>query len=130
MGRGWTSRPNGDRAAYYRAIQSVRESGMDLTKWLEYFAEGLAGQMREVQEKGERVIRVDVLTMKHDLSKRQGAAIGYALEHGGLKLRDYIALFPKSSRRTLQRELGSMVKKGLLIPEGATNRRHYRLGKT
>jgi len=38
-----------DRPAYYRAIQSVRAGGMDLTKWLEYFAEGLAIQMREVR---------------------------------------------------------------------------------
>ena len=29
-----------DRLAFYQAIQSVRESGMDLTAWLEYFVEG------------------------------------------------------------------------------------------
>jgi Fic family protein len=31
-----------DRAAFYRAIQSVRERDMDLTGWLEYFVFGLA----------------------------------------------------------------------------------------
>lgn len=118
-----------DRAAYYQAIQSVRASGMNLTGWLEYFTEGLAVQMREVQEKGERVIRVDVLTRKHLLSDRQRAALGYTLEHGSLNLRDYIALCPGTSRRTLQRELGGLVDKGLLVQEGATNRRHYRPGK-
>jgi Fic family protein len=119
-----------DRAEYYRAIQSVRAGGMDLTRWLEYFAEGLAVQMREVQQKAERVIRADVLARKHGLSDRQRAVLGHALEHGGLRLQDYIALCPGTSRRTLQRELGGMVEKGLLVREGATNRRYYRLGKT
>jgi len=40
-----------------------------------------------------------------------------------------MALCPKTSRRTLQRELGAMVEKGLLAREGATNRRYYRIGK-
>jgi len=30
-----------DRPAFYRAIRSVRESGMDMTGWLEYFVDGL-----------------------------------------------------------------------------------------
>ncbi|MCX6340525.1 MAG: Fic family protein [Candidatus Aureabacteria bacterium] len=118
-----------DRAAYYRAIQSVRASGMDLTKWLEYFAEGLAVQMREVQEKGERVIRADVLARKHRLSDRQRAALGHALEHGLLALQDYAALCPKANRRTLQRDLKAMVDKGLLIQEGSGPAAHYRMGK-
>lgn len=31
-----------NRAAYYRALQTVREQDLDLTVWLEYFCEGLA----------------------------------------------------------------------------------------
>lgn len=118
-----------DRAAYYQAIQGVREHGMDLTGWLEYFIKGLATQMREVQERGERVIRRDVIAQKHRLSDRQGVALGHALERGGLTIQDYENLCPGVSRRTLQRELRAMVDKGLLTPEGATNRLYYRLGK-
>lgn len=117
-----------DRSAYYQAIQSVRERDMDLTVWLEYFADGLSTQMREVQERGERTIRRDVLARKHRLSDRQTAALGYAFEHGGLTIQNLAALYPKVSRRTLQRELKAMVEKGLLAPEGATNRLYYRLG--
>ena len=116
-----------DRAAYYQAIQSVRQSGMDLTKWLEYFAEGLAVQMREVQGKGERVIKADVLTMKHRLSDRQRKAVLRALEAGGLTPQEYAELCPRASRKTLQRELRALTEKGLLVPEGATNRRYYRI---
>jgi Fic family protein len=118
-----------NRTAYYRAIQSVREQGMDLTGWLEYFTEGLATQMREVQERGEQVIRRDLLAQKHKLRERQKIASGYALEYGGLTIQDYMRLFPDVSRRTLQRELKEMVEKGLLISEGATNRLYYRLAR-
>jgi Fic family protein len=116
-----------DRTAYYRVLQSVRERDMDLSGWIEYFAVGLATQMREVQSRGERVIRRDVLTQRHRLSERQRAALGHALEHGGLTIQDYEVLYPDVSRRTLQRELRVMVEKGLLFPEGATNKLYYRL---
>jgi len=39
-----------DRPAYYGAIRSVRENDMDMTRWLEYFVEGLAAQLQEVQD--------------------------------------------------------------------------------
>ncbi len=35
-----------DRAAFYAAIQGVRDGGMDLTGWLEYFVQGLATQLQ------------------------------------------------------------------------------------
>ncbi len=116
-----------NRPAYYRALQSVRESDMDLTTWLEYFTEGLATQMREVQERGEQAIRRDVLAQEHRLSDRQKIALGYALEHGGVTIRDFEELCPDVSRRTLQRELKSMMDKGILVREGATNLLYYRL---
>ncbi|MEJ2745173.1 MAG: Fic family protein, partial [bacterium] len=116
-----------DRPAYYRAIQSVRASGLDLTKWLEYFAEGLAVQMKEVQEKGEHVIRADVLAKKHELNERQRKAVLFALEAKGLTPQQYAELCPGVSRKTLQRELKGMAEKGLLVPGGATNRRYYHL---
>lgn len=116
-----------DRPAYYRAIQSVRQSGMDLTKWLEYFVEGLAMQMKEVQEKGERVIRADILVRKHRLSDRQRAAIVYALEHGVMALQDYAVLCREANKRTLQRDLKAMVDRGLLVQEGRGPTAHYRL---
>jgi predicted HTH transcriptional regulator len=102
---------------------------MDLTKWLEYFTEGLAVQMKEVQEKGERVIRADVLTKKHRFNDRQHKAILFALEAKGLTPQQYVELCPGVSRKTLQRELKGMTERGLLVPEGATNRRYYRLGR-
>jgi Fic family protein len=116
-----------DRPAYYRAIQSVREREMDLTPWLEYFTDGLATQMHEVQTRGEQVMRCEMMVRRHRLTERQRAAVVHAIEHGGLTIQDFESLCPGVTRRTLQRELKGLVEKGLLVPEGSTTRLYYRL---
>jgi Fic family protein len=114
-----------DRTAFYTAIQGARERGMDLTGWLEYFTDGLATQMREVQERGEKVIRLDIVARKHELTDRQRLALRQAVAHEGLTLKDFADLAEGSPRRTLQRELKGLVDKGLLIPQGSTNKLRY-----
>jgi Fic family protein len=108
-----------DRATFYKAIQSVRANGMDMTGWVEFYTEGLAQQMREVTEKGERVIRRDVLVRKHGLNERQAALVEHLLAHGEIRLRDYEQLRPDVNRRTLQRDLKDLLTKGLVVEIGA-----------
>lgn len=116
-----------DRPAFYRALQSVRDSNLDITYWLEYFVEGLATQLAEVRDKGEQAIRRDVLVMKYGLSERQGRAIAYILENGSMTIKDFERPYSEANRRSLQRDLKAMIELGLLIPEGATNKLVYRL---
>ena len=116
-----------DRALFYRAIQGVRENGMDMTGWVEFYADGLATQMREVTEKGERVIRRDVLVKQHGLNKRQAAAIGCLLEHAEFTIQDFVLLCPEANRRTLQRDLKWLLDAGILTTKGATHQLVYSL---
>ena len=119
-----------DRAAFYRALQGVREHDMDLTGWFEFYTAGLATQLDEVKARGERAIRRDVLARQHALSDRQAAALGHLIEHGRLTIRDYERLCPGMNRRTLQRDLKALLEKGLLSEAGASPTdptRHYRL---
>jgi len=116
-----------DRQSFYRAIQGVREHGMDMTGWLEYFVEGLATQLVEVRQRGEQAIRRDVLVKQYGLSDRQAKAIKHILEHGSLTIQDFQQLCPDVNRRTLQRDMKAMVDAGLLLSEGATNRLIYRI---
>lgn len=116
-----------NRPAFYRAIQSVRESGMDMTGWLEYFIEGLTTQIAEVRRRGEQAIRRDLLVKEHGLSNRQAKALGHILEHGSLTIQELKQLFPKVNRRSLQRDLKAMLEKELLISKGATNKLVYRI---
>ena len=109
-----------DRAAFYRAIQSVRNSGLDMTCWLEYFVAGLTTQLAEVRKSGEQAIRRDVLVKKHGLSDRQAHAIGHILENGSLTIQDFERLCPDTNRRSLQRDLKAMIQKGIVL-EKATS---------
>jgi Fic family protein len=116
-----------DRAAFYGAIQGVRDRQMDMTGWLEYFTKGLSTQLAEVKQRGEQAIHRDVLAREYGLSERQAKALGHVLEHGWLTIHEYGVLCPDANRRTLQRDLKDLVSKGLLAAEGATNRLQYKL---
>jgi len=118
-----------NRPAFYRAIRSVSERDMDMTKWLEYFVEGLTTQLAEVMERGEQAIRRDVFVKGHKLSDRQAKALSHILEYGSLNIQDFERLCPKVNRRSLQRDLKVMVDMGLLVSEGATNKLVYRMKK-
>ncbi|MDP2859954.1 MAG: Fic family protein [Bacillota bacterium] len=119
-----------DRSAFYRAIQSVRESAMDMTGWLEYFVEGLTSQLTEVRERGEQAIRRDLIIKEHGLSDRQAKALSHILDHGSLTIQDFGRLCPEVNRRTLQRDLKAMVDRGLVVAEGETHQLVYRLAQT
>jgi len=116
-----------DRSAFYRAIRSVRGSGMDMSGWLDYFTGGLATQMRETVERGKKAMRADLLAKQHGLNERQARILGFIFERGQMHVRDAAAWCPGVNRRTIQRDLSGMVGKGLLEIEGATNRLVYRL---
>lgn len=118
-----------DRASFYAAIQGVREQGMDLSGWLDYFVEGLAAQMDEVKERGERVIKADVITLKNRLNPRQRALVIYLMEQPEADLQAMHAISPEVPRRTLQRDLQQAVAKGVLLAFGATHQKRYRLNE-
>jgi Fic family protein len=119
-----------DRPAFYMAIQDVRDKGMDLTGWLEFFVTGLEVQMQEVKELGKQVIETDLLVKKHGLNERQKDALGHLLSNGSIRLQDFEKISPNTNRRTLQRDLKKLVTVGLVeeIGVGPTDpNRNYKL---
>jgi Fic family protein len=116
-----------DRAGFYAALQGVRDRGMDLTDWLDYFVKGLATQMDEVTERGKRAIAADVLATKHALNVRQKALVLRLMEQPEMDLQAFQTLFPNTPRRTLQRDLQGAVARRVLKAIGATHQRRYSL---
>ncbi len=117
-----------DRAAFYRAIQSVREADMDMTEWLEYFVDGLSAQLHEVKKRGEQAIRRDVIVQQYVLNERQGKALDLLLQQGKLTIQDFEAVCPDINRRSLQRDLKNMIDKRIFVEVGAgatDPNRHY-----
>lgn len=111
---------------YYQVIQSVRQRDLDLTDSLECFTFGLRWQFGEAQEKGETLIRLDVLAQRHELSGRQLVALEMALLQTTFQLQDFAARFPSVHRRSLQFDLRGLVEQGFLEAAGATNSLVYR----
>ena len=54
---------DGDRQAYYRALESVDSKKLDITEWLEYFTYGVALQIETVKKR--------VLSLSSDLKRKQ-----------------------------------------------------------
>ncbi len=107
-----------DRSSYYRAIQSVRDSDMDMTKWLEYFVAGLRSQMEEVQVRGKRIIEQDVRLQKirkTGLNLRQEKAVKYLIIKGTITVNEYCNI-ASCIRRTAQRDLADLVANGVIKP--------------
>ncbi len=105
-----------DRPAYYQAIQSVRNNNMDMTVWLEYFINGLRSQMKEIQKKGEQLIKQDVTLQKikkNGLNKRQEKAVKHIIIKGTITVNEYQSV-ASCIRRTAQRDLEELVEKGVI----------------
>ena len=64
---------------------------------------------------------------KHDLSERQADGLIYTYRLGILTRADYMEI-TGTSPGTASRDLAKLVELGLLIPEGKTRDRIYRLG--
>lgn len=114
-----------DRAAFYKAIQQVRENNMDMTCWLEFFIEGLVIQMREVQKRGEFVIRRDVLGKKFDLSERQNKILFFFMENIEGNTSELQEFIPDVNIRSIQRDIKVLLKTGLIKQKGETYNRRY-----
>lgn len=108
-----------DRSAFYAALQGVRQHGMDLTPWLEYFVHGLAQQLEEVKVRGAAVISADLLAKEHGLGARQAAVLAVIYEAGSISLGELEPFFPDVSRRSLQRDLKLLMAEGLIVAQGA-----------
>jgi Fic family protein len=118
-----------DRAAFYSALQGVREADMDLTGWLEYFITGLETQLQEVRARGEQAIRADVIAAAKKLNARQTSLVAAFIERSQLTLADCEKVLPDIARRTVQRDLKHLVAAGLIgeVGQAPTDpTRHYR----
>lgn len=109
-----------NRREYYDAIQLVRESGLDMTAWLEYFVGGLKNQMLEVRTKGEEVIKKDIIienAVRAGLNDRQKNALIYLMEKPNITRAEYVKLNDVSIR-TANYDLEVMERLGFIERTG------------
>jgi hypothetical protein len=63
------------------ALQGMRDSGVDLTEWIDYFVSGLVTETDELTERGKHVIKVYITVAKYGLNATEGFG---ALPHVGI----------------------------------------------
>ena len=118
-----------DRPTFYKKIQSVRENDMDMTGWLDYFIIGLETQMIEVKERGEQVIRRDVLVQKHGLNERQTKVLDLLMNKTSAHISEIEELCSGVTRRTLQRDMNGLIALNLVRITGSARQSNYELIK-
>jgi len=100
---------------------------MDLTGWLEFFVAGLAIQLGEVVGAGKRAMFSDVVAREYGLNSRQALVVGGLLGRAELRIEDVEELCPGVNRRTLQRDLQGLIKRGVAKSSGAARAVRYTL---
>ena len=119
-----------DRPLYYKAIQSVRQNNMEMTFWLDYFVDGLRSQMFEIQQKGETIIKQDVLLKnikKAGINSRQEKGVKYIIRTGKISVNEYQEI-ARCIRRTAQRDLEDLADRKIIkaVAKSATDpTKHY-----
>ena len=108
-----------DRESYYGALKTVQKGDGDLTKWIEYFTDGVAYSVTEVKEavlklKGTRKVSGD---KQIALSSRQMKIVEYITSNGKVTNRELRDIFDISAQ-AVHKELTKLVELKVIKPEG------------
>ncbi|OGH39162.1 MAG: hypothetical protein A3B44_01950 [Candidatus Levybacteria bacterium RIFCSPLOWO2_01_FULL_38_21] len=115
---------------YYEALQSVEKNDGDLTKWLEYFTEGLAIELSKIKDRVEKIsidanLRAKLGGRPIMLSNRQLKIVEYMQKAGFLQNKAFESLFPMVSEDTILNELKGLQKVGIIRKQGVTKAAKY-----
>lgn len=115
-----------DRPAYYAALGTVDKETLDLTKWLEYFTDGVAFSVIEVKDavlrlgsKGKKGLRSQVT-----LTPRQMKIVEFINVHGKVTNKDLQTLFQVSAQ-SVHKELSRLVELKVIKSQGASRSLSY-----
>lgn len=122
-----------DANRYYDALKSVEKNNGDVTRWLEYFTEGLAIELSKIKEKVEKIsvdgkIREKLGGKPLMLTDRQLKIIEYVQKNGYLRNKGFDSIFPLVSEDTILNELRPLIEAGILRKEGVTKGARYVIG--
>lgn len=118
-----------DRRSYYAALQTVDRNVRDLTKWLEYFIEGVAVSIEAVKE---RVIRLSSERLRAKtrgqiaLTERQMRIVEFINQNGEVSNKKVREMF-RVSAQAAHKEIMKLVELGVVKPVGKGRSLVYQL---
>ena len=115
---------------YYDSLQSVEKNDGDLTKWLEYFTQGLSIELSKIKDRVEKIsidanLRAKLGGKPIMLSDRQLKIVEYIQKTGYLQNKAFEQLFPMISEDTILNELKGLMKAGIIRKQGKTKAARY-----
>ena len=115
---------------YYDSLQSVGKNDGDLTKWLEYFTQGLAIELSKIKDRVEKIsidanLREKLGGKPIMLTDRQLKIMEYIQKIGYLQNKAFGGLFPMVSEDTILNELKALMKAGIIRKQGKTKAAKY-----
>lgn len=117
-----------DRQAYYKVLQSIDQKTLDITKWLEYFAEGMSVSLEAVKERVLRLSSERLRAAKNGqiaLTERQMQIVEFINQNGKITNRDVIKMFNFASNKSAFTEIMKLVDMKVLKPEGKGRNKCY-----
>jgi Fic family protein len=116
-----------DRNEYYHALRTVDPKKRDITKWLEYFVEGVAVSITSVRERVARLSSERVKTKTKGqiaLTERQMRIVEHINKNDRITISE-VALLYKITRQSALKEIDKMVKLGIVKREGKARASYY-----
>jgi Fic family protein len=115
-----------DRQAYYAALKTAQTNNSDITKWLEYFTDGVAYSVKEAKDAVLKVGSKKKIWEKAQiaLTPKQMKIVEYINIHGKAANRDLQDLF-KISAQAVHKELTKLVDLKVIKPVGEGRALHY-----
>lgn len=118
------------KSEYRDEIQAIDEEEPDLTRWIEYFSEGLASEVSTVSQ-NVRLLAKDTkiakATGRTRVTPRQERIIEYLQDYGILQNKDFPRVFPDISEDTVLRDLKTLIDMDIIQKSGSTKSSRYEL---
>ena len=118
-----------DRLSYYDALKTVDPKTLDLTKWLEYFCEGVAFSVNRVKEKVLALSKDRKATASLEqvsLTKRQMQIVEKISQTGKITSREMQVMF-KITAQSVHKEIRKLIKLKVVKMIGSGRAAHYEL---
>jgi len=118
------------RAEYREQLDSLDTKEADLTRWIEYFTDGMASEVSTVSQ-NVRLLAKDTkiakATGRNKVSSRQERIIEYLQDYGMMQNKDFPRLFPDISEDTILRDLKTLIDMDIVQKMGSTKSSRYEL---
>lgn len=115
-----------DRQAYYAALKTAQVNNGDITKWLEYFTDGVAYSVKAVKDAVLKVgsKKKNGKNEQVALTPKQMKIVEYINVKGKVTNKDLQGLF-KISAQAVHKELAKIIDLKVIKPVGEGRSRHY-----